>query len=187
MDKYILSVCRSKFTVAWFPQGLRWSLFTAYHSLFQHLWSLGSYLPLGKIFQLGEVFSPAAELLIWPISILIPLVWQKCTVFLWWEKKWLFSCWFFPGRKATAGVMRPAFWRFVVSVHPPTRPWENAVNVVIPAQQCLCWRVKCHQKRQILNFLTRIKLQENILFIEVQKCWWVGVFNSAAFIINKPV
>lgn len=81
--------------------------------------------------------------------------------------------------------MRAAFWGFVVSVHPPTRPWENAVNVVIPAQQCLCWRVKCHQSRQILNFLT--KLQENICFIEVQKCWWVGVFNSAASIINKPV
>lgn len=83
--------------------------------------------------------------------------------------------------------MRAAFWGFVVSVHPPTRPWENAVNVVIPAQQCLCWRVKCHQSRQILNFLTKIKWQENVLFIGVQKCWGVGVFNSAAAIINKPV
>lgn len=150
MDKYILSVCRSKFTVAWFPQGLRWSLFTAYHSLFQHLWSLGSYLPLGKIFSAGRGFQSGS---FWSdrFPFWFHLFGRNAPFSFGGKRSDCFPVVFFPGRNATAGVTRAAFWGFVASVHPPTPPWENAVNVVISAQQCLCWRVKCHQSRQILN------------------------------------
>lgn len=101
-----------------------------------------------------------------------PLVGKEVIVFL------LIFSW----EKSNGGVMRAAFWGFVVSVHPPTRPWENAVNVIIPVQQRL---FKCHQSRRTLDFLKRIRLQENILFYwsaEVVMSW--GVFNSAASILS---
>lgn len=58
MDKYILLVCRSALSAAWFctaqgnraNQSSRYSLFSVYHSIFQRLWSVGSHLSLGKIF-----------------------------------------------------------------------------------------------------------------------------------------